>query len=172
MAEIAAAARLTKGAIYHHFASKEELYLGLLRRDLGEKEQLFEVAATAAGSCRERLARLTRTFFELPVEKRRLIRLVRRDINIFKDPVRDSVVRAYQSALPDQVERIIRDGIDAGELAPGDPRLLAWHFVAMVEVVLSKYAGVRLPDHDAKLAYILDLFLGGAARSTTPGVVQ
>ncbi|MCH8985974.1 MAG: TetR/AcrR family transcriptional regulator [Acidobacteria bacterium] len=80
---IAQAAEVTKGGLYHHFPSKEQLYLSMMLDDLDRKRQLFELATTAPGTCRNRLARLTKDFLELPHEERELTRLVRRDINTF-----------------------------------------------------------------------------------------
>lgn len=169
MSEIARAAELTKGALYHHFDSKKELYLALLHRDLEEKRELFAAAADFEGSCRERLARFTRVLYELPWEKRRLIRLVRRDINTFKDPMRSALIRVYQAALPEQVERILSEGVSRGEIEPQDLRLLSWHYVAMVEVVLSHYADRVFDRVETKLDYVLDLFLEGASSRNPEG---
>ena len=46
---------------------------------------------------------------------------MRRDINTFHGEDRNRLVRAYQRALPEQVEAIVSDGIAAGELAAADP---------------------------------------------------
>jgi len=169
VSDIARAAVLTKGAIYHHFASKEELYLAMLHRDLERKQALFDSAVCSEGSCRERLARLTRAFHELPRETRRLTRLVRRDVNSFKGRARNELVRAYQACLPIQVERILKDGMVRGELTPTDPRLLSWHYVSMVEVVLSDYADRALDSIDEKVGSVLDLFLAGAEAKPNGG---
>ncbi len=160
---IAARARLTKGAIYHHFGSKEELYLSMLYRDLAEKRAAFRKASSAPGTCRERLSLLTRSFLEMPRKKRRVMRLVRRDINVFRGAERERLIKAYQDSLPEVVETIVREGIERGEILPGDPRLLSWQFVALVEVALSPYADTLFDTLDGKLNQVLDLFLDGAA---------
>jgi len=162
MSQIAAKAAVTKGALYHHFDSKEELYVRFLLEDLEQKRALHAQALLAGASARERLEFLTRAFLELPAERRDVISLVRRDINVFRGAVREELIRAYQHALPELVEEILRAGIERGELKPGDPRLLSWHFVAMVEVLLTPYADGAL-DTEAKLATVLNLFFGGAA---------
>jgi TetR/AcrR family transcriptional regulator len=162
MDQIAESCSVTKGALYHHFASKEELYLALMHSDLARKQALFEAATASGRGCRDRLRRLTAVFFDLPQESREVMKLVRRDINIFGEPARTELVRAYQASLPELIEAVIRDGIRDGELAPADPRLLSWHFVALVEVTLSGYADRLFPDTDAKLDYVMDMFFRGA----------
>ncbi len=165
-AQIGEAAEVTKGGLYHHFASKEELYLAFLREDLAAKEALFSKAVDLKGTVRERLALLTRSFFELPPALRKTARLVRRDINVFAGIYRQQLVLDYQRALPRQVEAILRDGMADGTLSVTDPRLLSWHFVALVEVTLSPYANSVFENIDSKLALVLDLFLGGASATT------
>ena len=166
---IARAAGVTKGGLYHHFPSKSALYVSLMLGDFDAKRELFQQAVQMSGTCRQRLERLTRDFLELPDAERRLTRLVRRDINSFEGEERDRLVRAYQEALPEAIEAIIRDGIRDGELAPADARLLSWSFVALVEVVISEYAGSVFDSTEAGLDHVLDLFFNGAAAQPTGG---
>jgi AcrR family transcriptional regulator len=161
MEDIAEAAGVTKGALYHHFAGKEALYAAMIYAVLREKQALFETVVRSPGTCRERLRRFALTFFQLPREKRELLKLVRRDINIFQDPTRAQLIRAYQAALPEQLEAIIRDGIRDGELIPADPRLLSWLKVAMVEVILTRYAESVFGDPNQTADFVMDLFLNG-----------
>lgn len=168
MDQICAAAEATKGGLYHHFSSKEELYLAMLIADLQEKKELFQRSVHSDGNCRERLRKLTSDYLRLPREKRELITLVRRDINVFPLSIRADLVRAYQEALPEQVQSILQDGIRNGELADADARLRSWEFVALVEVLLSPYAEQAFPTVDAKLDHVLNLYFGGATSSPTP----
>jgi AcrR family transcriptional regulator len=151
MEDIAEAAGVTKGALYHHFASKEALYVAMMHAAFREKQALFESAVMSQGTCRERLRR-----FAL------LLKLVRRDINIFQDPTRTQLIEAYQAALPQQLEIIIRDGIRDGELAPANPRLLAWLKVALVEVILTQYAENVFKDPTETADFVTDMFFNGA----------
>ena len=162
MEDIAEAAGVTKGAVYHHFDNKESLYVAMMQWALKEKQVLFQTAVESPGTCRERLRRFTQVFLELPREKRDLMKLVRRDINIFKDPVRNQLVRAYQSALPEQIESIMQDGIRDGELAPADVRLLSWMCVAIVEVILTPYAERAFDHQNEMLDFVIRLFFNGA----------
>jgi len=164
MDEIARAAHVTKGALYHHFASKEDLYLALLHADLAQRKQRFIISTEGGGSSRSRLRRLCEAFLALPREKRLLLQLIRRDINVFAEPARAQLIQAYQEALPRVIESVIRDGIRDGELADTDARLLSWHFVAMVEVTLSRYADELFPTDNKRIDHVLDLFFSGAAQ--------
>ena len=164
MDDIASAAEVTKGALYHHFATKEALYVAMMKAVLQEKQSLFKAAVESKGSCRDRLRRVTATFLELPRERRDLIKLVRRDNNIFKGRVREQLVRAYQAALPEQLEIIIRDGIRGSELAQADPRLLSWLYVAMVEVILTHYAEEVFNGPDETADFVTDLFFEGVGK--------
>lgn len=166
--QVADAADLTKGAVYHHFHSKERLYVDALLHDLDKKRRLHVSAAKTGGTCRERLRTLTASFLALPGDERKLIQLVRRDSNIFDDETRAQLVQAYQAALPDPIEGILRDGIRDGEIIPCDPRLLAWQFVATVEVLLTEYADQRFSCDDDKLNYVMSVFFGGC-QATSPG---
>ncbi len=167
MARLAEMAEVTKGALYHHFASKEELYLALLHGDLESKRVLFQSAVDSPGTAKDRLTRLTEDFLRLPFEERALIQLVRRDVNIFADPMRSELVDAYQRALPQCVESILTDGIRDGEIRPQDGRLASWHFIAMVEVILTEHADGVLGDIPTKLNHVLNQFFNGCAVTPT-----
>ncbi|HAZ09368.1 MAG TPA: hypothetical protein DCZ01_12815 [Elusimicrobia bacterium] len=174
MGRLAQRSGVTKGALYHHFPSKEDLYLQMMHAALARKRALFSRAVACEGTCRERLKLLTQAFFGLPKDEIGLMRLVRRDVNIFAPAVRAKLVRSYQASLPSLVEAVIRDGIQAGELAPADPRLLAWHFVATVEVTLGRHADFVFKDSGTKLNHVLDIFFRGtaAARRTREGALS
>ncbi len=165
MSGIAQMADVTKGALYYHFKNKEALYLAMMRLYLEEIGKLMQQAVNKEGTCEERLYELTLSFFKLPEHQQNLMRLVRRDVNIFRNPEREALVRAYQVALPEQVEQIIRDGIEKGELKAGNSRILAWEHVAMVEVVLSPYARDTLGTPEKMCDYVIDLFLTGARKN-------
>jgi AcrR family transcriptional regulator len=166
MDQIAGSAKVTKGALYHHFPSKEALYLRLMQDDLNSKKQCFEKAVTKSDSCRERLYQLTYEFFCLPRPKQELIRLIRRDNNIFNGDVRSLLIQSYQESLPQIIEQVIKDGIENGELKEGDPRLLSWFYVSLIECTLRPYSDQIFEDINSKIEHTLDFFFTGACTKT------
>lgn len=165
MRDIAEQVNMTKGALYHHFDSKEALYVAMMQRDLEAKRQMFAEAIEVDGNSRHRLRHLTERFLALPPLKRRLIQLVRRDINQFNGNIRKRIIDAYQAALPEKIEVVIQEGIQAGEIITGEPRLLAWSYIALVEVILTPYAESILSNPEEKLNHVLDLFFKGVQAS-------
>jgi hypothetical protein len=121
------------------------------------------VAENSTGCCRDRLWQSTSSFLKLPDEYLAVLRLVRRDINIFENPTRNKLIDAYQSAVPEQVEAIIRDGIESGEIEQIDPRLLSRELVALVEVVLHPYSRNLIGGPPEMANFVTHLFLDGVA---------
>lgn len=163
MTKIAQEAGMTKGAIYHHFKGKNKLFLKMMARYLNDLQLILHQTVENQGTARARLEDLTTRYLQLPLQEQRLIQLVRRDNSRFTGAERTKLVRAYQDALPNQIERIIRDGIASGEIMAGDARLLAWQYVAIVEVSLSDYARQQFTSPPKMAAYVVSVFFDGAA---------
>ena len=64
MREIARSAAVSKANIYHHFESKESLYLAILKSSTDETAQLIEQLAGSEGRFEERLVEFARAHLE------------------------------------------------------------------------------------------------------------
>lgn len=162
MRDIADAADVSTGALYHHFPGKEQLYYAMLTAYMAR----IKTASLAAipndySPCRERLRALTRVYLSLRPSQRSIMRLVRRDLNAFNGKLRAGIVQAYQEAVPDLVEQVLKDAMQKKEIRTQDPRWLAWAYVAIVETTLGEYAQSHLGTVDARLDAALDLFFDG-----------
>jgi AcrR family transcriptional regulator len=160
--DIASQANVSKGALYHHFSGKEDLYLKMMHHYLAQiQESTQSVVEKSSGGCRERLYESILNFLQLPQELLSVLRLVRRDINIFKDPMRSELIRAYQEAVPNQVESIIQDGINSGEIKAINARLFSWELVALVEVVMRPYSQNIIGSPREMADFVINLFFDG-----------
>lgn len=163
LSDIAEACGVTKGAIYHHFSSKEDVFLSMMDRKLRALGDDLRAAVNFGQTTRERLHRLTLIYLSKSRDEQRVIQLVRRDAQRFHGEARAKLIHTYQAALPDQVERILSDGMAAGEIMPGDAQLLARLYTAHVEVYLSDYARDHFENAAQMASHITALFLTGAA---------
>ncbi len=164
--EITEAAGVTKGALYHHFATKEELYLQTIYRCLAEVQEITQISleSSRGENCRDRIYLGLLSFLQLPDETLNIMRSIRRNINIFQDPARSQLVRAYQEALPKQIESILADGMASGEVISMDARLLSWQHVAVVEVSLHDYGRNLLGGPEEMANSVVTLFFDGIER--------
>lgn len=164
MRTIADAAKVSTGALYHHFPGKEKLYYAMLTAYMARIKQAALDATPSDGACRERLRALTRVYLAMNPEQRNVMRLVRRDLNAFNGELREGIVRAYQDAVPDLVETILEEAMRRKEIKTQDARWLAWAYVAIVETTLGDYAQSHLGNTDAQLDAALDLFFEGVRK--------
>jgi AcrR family transcriptional regulator len=165
--EITEAAGVTKGALYHHFSTKEELYLQTIYRCLAEVKEITQnsLEASRGQSCRRRIYLGLVSFLQLPDETLRMMRSIRRNINIFEDPARADLIVAYQEALPKPIESILAEGMAIGEIVAMDARLLSWQHVAVVEVSLHDYGQNLLGGPEETADSIVTLFFSGIERA-------
>ncbi|GMA15413.1 TetR/AcrR family transcriptional regulator (plasmid) [Deinococcus metallilatus] len=166
LTDVARASGVTKGAIYHHFDSKEDVFLSMMDRKLRAFREDLRPALSYGTTTRDRLYRLTYLYLSKPLLEQRVIQLVRRDSQRFHGEARRKLIHTYQEALPNQIEEILTAGMEAGEIVLGDAQLLARVFVAHVEVYLSDYARQRFEGPEEMARHITDQFLNGVA---TPG---
>ena len=161
--DIASEAGVTKGALYHHFSTKEDLYLNMMLHYLGqlEEETRTKVTNSKGQPCLDRLYDSLSGFLQLPEETIAVIRLVRRDSSIFQQNVRQQIIETYQAALPDFLETVFSEAMANGEIIKADARLLTWQYIALVEVSMHPYGRKALGDTKSLAQFIATNFLKG-----------
>jgi AcrR family transcriptional regulator len=161
--EITELAGVTKGALYHHFPTKEELYAQMIQQCLSEVKEAIQASLqnSQGESCRKKLQKSLASFLSLSPETRAVMRSIRRNLNIFDDAMRKALIQAYQEALPDQIEAILKNGMADREIISMDARLLSWQHIAVVEVTLYDYDRGILGLPEEMAASIVSLFFDG-----------
>ena len=156
-------AGLTKGAVYHHFLTKEELYMSMMLHTLDDvRTQTFEsIESTRGQPINERLLHSLARFLDLPNETIATIQLVRRDNNIFLPSDRKELIDTYQSALPNPLQTIFDDAMAEGEIIQADTRLLSRQFIAVVEVSLNYYERKDLGSAETLANFIVANLMNG-----------
>lgn len=138
--DIAQAAEVTRGAIYHHFGGKEELYRALVTERSAGINQLAAEIVSEGGTPAEILRRLLVRLFEYLAENdeyRALLELAVNKVEVtegLKSITRDTVEGRRQLAAG--IQELLRQGIQAGEFRsdlPVEPA--AWALVSFMNGV-------------------------------------
>jgi len=121
VADIAAELRMSPANIYRFFDSKNAIVEAICRRCLAEVEERAWAVARSKAPAAQRMERLIPEILayhkENLVTEQRVNELVVAAIEHSWE-----TIRAHKDAMRNVVELVLRDGIDAGDFEPVDPR--------------------------------------------------
>jgi AcrR family transcriptional regulator len=123
LSDIAQAAGVTRGAIYHHFGGKEELFIALLDDASSISSQAVQQAVTQGGSLLEVLSRIMVNTFNLIEDDSRFRQVMA--LSLATTNLDLLARRRYQEAeaLVESISQQLAGGISSGELRPDlDPK--------------------------------------------------
>ncbi len=133
MDRIATAVEYSKGTIYQHYKSKEDVLTALAADALGKEVALFERAATFKGRARERVSAIgvaSDLYMVLYPEEAMIDRLLCGVTTLEKaQPERRAQLDLQQQACVSVITGIVRDGVASGDLvmpARSTPETLAF----------------------------------------------
>jgi AcrR family transcriptional regulator len=163
MDEIAAAVGLTKGSLYHHFASKTEILTAIYEeaadlvvahtRKLGEDEPPEVVFGS-----------LVRDILELIAEHRYHVTVYYQEMRWVREwlPKKDAArIQKKVRSYIDYVESVIQRGIDAGTLRDVDPRVAAYALIGMASWSYQWYDPEGKLDLDTITELFTSIYLRG-----------
>lgn len=118
--DVAGAARVTRGALYHHFSSKQAIFNAVCGAIDAAVVDRVRAAGRAAGPAEERLRRVLDAYFEAS-----------------RDPAYRAIVLGeahkaqafatgdrYTPAMTDAIDDFVRSLAEAGEITPENPAML------------------------------------------------
>jgi AcrR family transcriptional regulator len=163
MDDIAAEARLSKGALYLYFDSKDAIIAGLMRDLFDAELDALRAALAAPGPVLARLRALTTRMRDDLERMRSLLPMAWEFYAIAgrRDDVR-ALCRDYLRACREPLVRLVEDGIAAGEIRPVDPEAAALALAALYEGFLLLWItdpDAVQPERQGQAA--LDLLLEG-----------
>ena len=161
--EIVAAAGVTKPVLYYHFGSKEGIFLAMMREAVAEFEATTAAAVGEPGTSRARIARFLDRMFDLVLQHLDVMRVIDA---IYYGPPQGAPFFDFETIHQRFIETLtglVREGMTAGELRPGDAEDVAWALVGPFEVA----RGMSLchPEVEfgrARLARLVQVVFDGA----------
>ena len=160
--EIAQAADVSEGTLYNYFASKRDLFVGLM---ISRTDALVEsIAEVRAGSVEGAMAELLAGQFTRMREHRHF-RLFLQEARL--DPeLNRTLVQEMLPRISQQVERLMTDLIGAGVMRRVDPEIANWTLMsAVVGLALFSDLGaatiLETISVEALAAQVSDIFING-----------
>ncbi|MFN8528050.1 MAG: TetR/AcrR family transcriptional regulator [Anaerolineae bacterium] len=159
--DIAAAAGISKGLIYHYFPGKEDLFVALVQRTMQGALALMEEAASRLDSAWARLFWLTSEVMARAKESPDEFAIILQAYTSQAVPqtARDLAVE-YTTASVAAVRDLIIQGQSSGHIVAGDSDQLAVTFTACLQglaltvSVSGRQEGTHLPDAQTALRMI------------------
>lgn len=131
--DIVHACGLSNAALYHHFGSKDHLFVEVLTTHLAEITQRLREAGSAAGSCRERLTRMTEAFAQIMLESQSELQTLYRDLMICNPDEGQRLLTDAQWQVPSLFAAVLEEGVAAGEVrTPLDSQRVSIMLTGMV----------------------------------------
>jgi AcrR family transcriptional regulator len=119
--DIASATNVSGGLIHYHFATKDELMAAMLRASSLEEQQQLERIAAESGSAITRLDRAIRHYLPRNRDDQSWILWIEAWAASLRTPALRGILTELEAAWVAMLERIIRDGVEAGEFTCADP---------------------------------------------------
>lgn len=139
MADIGRVAGVSKGGVYFHFRTKEELFFAVLDH---WREALRTGEAAPDPSLRDFLLEYLGFHFRYP-DAASLLRVLATELRgRFTAQVREDLRRA-QGALRGRIRQLLIAGVQDGSLFTSDPAMASFMIAATLEGVLSQWIGSR-----------------------------
>jgi TetR/AcrR family transcriptional regulator len=130
MGEIAQALRMTKGSLYYYFKNKEEILFFCHDYSLDILLDMLERVEAAGGTPPQRLRSLIESFVHHILDDLRGTAMTL-DFQALSAPLLRRVI-AKRDRFDRGIRRLLQEGMDAGAIAPGDPKLLTFAILGAV----------------------------------------
>lgn len=164
ISDVAQSAGLVKSAIYHHFPSKEALYLAVLKQTVQQSRDLMEEAAKG-NNWKERLRGAALAVGRLVGPRSHVLSLILEGMAQSRpqgDPSHSSEIAGLRREFVSVIAREIDYGMGTGELKRADPILSSLCLIGLIAAV--QQATMHASIEEA-VTFAFDFFLNGAGSS-------
>lgn len=161
ISDIANAAGLSHGLVYHYFRSKNEIFTELVRKALETSLGIFAYAAQAEGDPLERLRKMTETILSGAFEGESPYYFLMVIQAYTSDSVPQEVkelAKEKQQLYQEYLTPLVVEGQKLGRIAAGDPLAMVTAYLSLIQglAVIKMQGGEEIPVPDADI--LLRLF--------------
>jgi len=153
MSQLAAACGIRKASFYHHFRSKDELFIACVIKGYeGAVVRLAELERDDALTHKERISHVLEVLYDVTVySPAGQMSPVIAEVSRSMPQLSERFFNEYISLQRDTLEKIVSRGVEAGEFHEPDPDVL-YHLVfgPIVTLSLSRAMFASMPDLDQR----------------------
>ncbi len=158
--DVCRAAGMSKRTFYELFRDKQDLLMQWIEAVLNEMTETWEASLPADLDPRGRLHSLLDLYAEI-VREHPALQVMVEDLDLMRSfGARTEEIRLSQMGGP--LDRILRDGVDAGQFRPLDPRAAMWVVFGLLDTVyllMPRVMNMPGPLEDATLAREVQQFI-------------
>ncbi|MBZ9692391.1 TetR/AcrR family transcriptional regulator [Clostridium sp. M14] len=151
---------LSKGAIYHHFKSKEEIMEAVIPRIYrGSDEDVLESEKITYKNGLDKLKKTLLKSLKNPAQER----IIKAAPNLMKNPriLTQQLFDVVGKIVPTIVEPIIREGMNDGSINTNNPKELAESFIILMNVWMNPSVFfVSKEEFRQKFEFLKELLIG------------
>ncbi len=140
MRAIADAAGVSIGAIYHHFSSKDDVFLAILRQEYERRRAAIEELRAQGLAPREMVQRVARLHFELLDLHQDSVRILSQTLPQ-EHPRLQRQLQALEEEFSGHVARLLEEGMQAGEVRECHAWTAAYALLGMAKAVTARALG-------------------------------
>lgn len=137
MRQIARAAGVSIGAIYHYFKSKDDILLAIVRREIDHRRKFLEALRKEGLPVSEQIRRIVEMHFARLRENQDTVQLLHREWRSPSARLWRRLPSLYEE-IADYLANLIDEGIAAGDIAPCHSTVAAYSIIGMVETVTQR----------------------------------
>lgn len=151
---------LSKGAIYHHFKSKEEILEAVIPRIFaGSGEDALDLSKDTSLNGLEKLKKALLKSLKNPVQEK----LVKAAPNLMKNPriLTQQIFDVVEEIVPLLIEPLIREGVEDGSIKTKNPKELAESFLILMNVWMNpSIFFVSKEEFKSKFEFLKEMLIG------------
>jgi AcrR family transcriptional regulator len=164
MREIAEVCGVSKAALYYHFKDKEDLFVALLEDYLDDIQAVIQRQRQPGGTIRQQLGRVVTAIFEQKPEKRAIIRLATQEMSNLSQEARAAFGTVYYDRFIGQIETMLAEGVNSGELLPMDTATATWVLLGMMYPFFYPGHNRATGETGQAVQLMLNIFFDGAVQ--------
>lgn len=158
---IAERAGVTKASVYYYFANKAELFTTAVIEMFVRIRTRTQAFLMQEGDLKARMLQLARV--KLSRTHTDFESMMKEAVPFLSEEQLHSI-REAEHGIHEELANTFREGMQRGELAPGDPMLLSHAFSALLMLGNRESLGEGKPAVEELAAHIVELFWNGASK--------